>query len=595
MAYDYSSESKSLELINPYIFQNRVLFFCGTVLLITGLYAFIEARQALMYTLHTQFIIILILGIGFSVVAIGMFAKAMQRLKFYFGRGKPNSLAGEVPLGINGDSASAHTLQDMLRQRALSYAEPIGALQSFLYHQFPKIMTAPTVVQQFAKHHFFNICTVATACISFLAAWFLAKDAQTQSWVGLIYFLICVFWLIKPYSGSVSHPLRTSHIVVLVVTGILLPIVVSLFSTKLPNLMGLTFHLQAFVLLLCAMISSLLLLCAALGQTAQAPITEVSNELVRMSMQSPPATMFEELARKQQSQWTENIPNRCYARIEPLTPVSSAGGSFSGELFEETQPLPMKGRNVSDTQGVWSDKSRKYLAATDIFAAFLSILTAVFVVIFINNFKANADLLTQSWNLLSGALMMVSVALFCFKNAAGLWGRFDFESTLLWVTAQGSYQTSKLGTGNQFNSQLQTENKLVRVEDMTVNIWRTRIESVCFGANSERQMTAMFATQKEAKQLAADLQRYVNGQSILAAPQSNADIQKMSALSNASKALRDDEDGGAGRSQVEKMLTSGDSQQVPEGLEIVKNKFCNQCGTTQALVAKFCSNCGAGL
>jgi predicted nucleic acid-binding Zn ribbon protein len=503
-----------------------------------------------------------------------------------------------VPLGVNGDSKAARDLQDMLRQRALSYAEPVGALQSYLYHQFPKVMTAPIVVQYFAKQHFFNICTIATAFISFLVAWLLASDPQTQSWIGLIYFIICAGWLIKPYSNSDSNPLKTSHIIGLVVASILLPIFISLLSSKLPDLNGLTFHLQTFVLLFCAMVSSILLFFAALGQTTDAPATQVSNELLRMSMQAPPASMFEELARRQQTHWTENIPNRCYARIEPQTPIGSGSGTFTGELFEETQPLPMKGRNVSDTAGMFADRSRKFLAMTDIFAVVLTILVTVFVVLFIRHLSVNIDWVSQRWNLLSGASMMLCVALFCFQNASRLWGRFDFESTLLWVTAQGSYQTSKLGTGNQFSSQLQTENKLVRVEDMTVNIWRARIESVSYGSNTGRQLTAMFATQQEAKQLAADLLSYVGGQSVLAAPNSSMDLQKIAAISQASEALRTGESTPTLTPALEKML-GGTAVKAntnsAASTAALKNRFCNQCGQTQTQTAKFCSDCGSSL
>jgi ribosomal protein L40E len=140
---------------------------------------------------------------------------------------------------------------------------------------------------------------------------------------------------------------------------------------------------------------------------------------------------------------------------------------------------------------------------------------------------------------------------------------------------------------------------------MTVNIWRARIESVCFGANSPRQMTAMFQTQKEAKALAADLLAYVGGQSILSAPQSQADAQKMSVLFQANHALK------SGNTQFNASLQ--DAEGVVENLDAALNnasaradsqpatvqpalnaKFCSECGSRQVLSAKFCSDCGHG-
>ncbi|MEN9912140.1 MAG: hypothetical protein RI956_584 [Pseudomonadota bacterium] len=676
MSYDYSSESNSLDLVNPYVFQNRILFALGTALLLTSLYVFFEAQQALQLSLIGKSILFCLLGIGLSCVAVSLFAKAMQRLKFYFGRDKPSSLAPDVPLGMTGNSEQAVHLEALLRQRALAYAEPQGALQSVLYHRFPKLLTAPIWVQNFANQYFLNLCTVLATFLSFLIAWFFAKEGVTETWVSLIYFLVSVFWLIKPYSTVQKQSLTMSHLIMLMVAAIMLPILLGLLATMLPSLLGLTFHTQIFVLLGCTLISSLLLLCAALGQTTDAPITQVSNELLRVSMSSPPATLFQEIERIQQMQWTDNIPNRCYSRLEPSTPVTSLGGSFTGDLLQETQPMPIQGRNTSDTQSIFADSSRKFLGFSDVFAVFLIGVSILFVLIFVNGFANNfnnqhssqhlgqytlteknsmtppvlsdsknktttkindsqnstvkstaqpkllIDWRTQNWSLLTGAFMMISAALFCLKNAAHLWGRFDFKSNLLWVTVQGNYQTATLGTGNNFSGQMHTENKFVRVEDMTVNIWRTCIESVCFGANSPRQMTSMFATQKEAKDLVNDLLAYINGQSILTAPQSDRDRYKMATLFQAEHILKTGKSAANPIDVVNfhtdtllKNDTTVSSKTIHNTLNILPDdldvptampelqadevvlqfKFCSVCGTRHLLNAKFCSKCGAVL
>lgn len=680
MSYDYSSESNSLDLVNPYVFQNRILFASGTALLLTSLYIFFKAQQALQLSLIGKSIFFCLLGIGLSCVAVSLFAKAMQRLKFYFGRDKPSSLATDVPLGMTGNSEQAIHLQSLLRQRALAYAEPQGALQSVLYHRFPKLLTAPIWVQNFANQYFLNVCTVLATFLSFLIAWFFAKEGVTETWVSLIYFLVSVFWLIKPYSTVQKQSLTMSHLIMLMVAAIMLPILLGLLATRLPSLLGLTFHTQIFVLLGCTLISSLLLLCAALGQTTDTPITQVSNELLRVSMSSPPATLFQEIERIQQMQWTDNIPNRCYSRLEPSTPITSLGGNFTGDLLQETQPMPVQGRNTSDTQSIFADSSRKFLGFSDVFAVFLIGVSILFILIFVNGF-ANSfsfnnqyssqhstqylnqytstekmsmtppvlsnlknktttnitdyqnstaknttqprlliDWTAQNWSLLTGAFMMISAALFCLKNAAYLWGRFDFKSNILWVTVQGNYQTATLGTGNNFSGQMHTENKFVRVEDMTVNIWRTCIESVCFGANSPRQVTSMFATQKEAKDLVNDLLAYINGQSILTAPQSDRDRYKMSTLFQAEHILK------TGKPAVNPIdvvnchtdtLLQNDTTVSPKTIHntlntplddldvsvmmpelqadevVLQFKFCSVCGTRHLLNAKFCSKCGA--
>ena len=60
-------------------------------------------------------------------------------------------------------------------------------------------------------------------------------------------------------------------------------------------------------------------------------------------MNAPPSTLMDELDRIMQSAWTERIPNRRYARIEPVVAAATPSGNFAGELFEESQPLPISG------------------------------------------------------------------------------------------------------------------------------------------------------------------------------------------------------------------------------------------------------------
>lgn len=646
MSYDYSSESNRLDLNNPYIFQNRILFACATALLLTGLYLFFQVQQALRASLIGKSLLLCSIGVGLSMVAVGLFMKAIQRLKFYFGRDKPQSLAADVPIGTTGHSDQAVHLQTILRQRALIYAEPQGVLQNLLYHRFPKLLTAPIWVQQFANQYFSNVCTVFVTFLSFLMAWLFAKDPVTETCVSFIYFLMSIFWLIKPYSKEQKILLKPLHLIILMFTGIVLPILIGLLVKYLPLflrdfLLNLTFHTQVFLLLICTLVASILLLYAALSQTIDSPVTQVSNELLRLSMNSPPSSIFQEIERILQMQWTDNIPNRCYSRLEPNTPISNFSGDFTGNLLQETQPMPIEGRNQSDTHSVFTDSTRKFLGFTDIFAVLLIGVAILFVYIFIHSFQTVQSGLTmhwvsQNWSILTGAAMMIGVALFCLKNSAYLWGRFDFQSHILWVTVQGSYQTATLGTGNNFSGQMHTTNKFVRVEDMTVNIWRACIESVCFGANNPRQITSMFATQKESKELANSLLDYVNNQSVLTVPESERDKHKMNALFQVENRLKSSihaintdnykelSDYARLSSQTEKI-----DNQIDNSVDIMpvsshagnkhemsntdsvfnikakspnhanetglQFKFCSACGERHVLPAKFCTKCGVAV
>ena len=98
-----------------------------------------------------------------------------------------------------------------------------------------------------------------------------------------------------------------------------------------------------------------------------------------------------------------------------------------------------------------------------------------------------------------------------------MWGRFNFESILTWVEMVGSWQTSRIGTGNNFGGRMNTENNVVRTEAMTLRVWRARIESVVFGKDDARQVMAMFSTEQEARALAEQLMQFARSQSVLVA------------------------------------------------------------------------------
>ena len=101
----------------------------------------------------------------------------------------------------------------------------------------------------------------------------------------------------------------------------------------------------------------------------------------------------------------------------------------------------------------------------------------------------------------------------------------------------GSWQTSRIGTGNNFTSRMNTENDVVRTEAMTLRVWRARIESVVFGKDDARQVTAMFSTEQEAQALTAQLMQFARSQSVLVAPFSGEDEKRIAALNAGERAM----------------------------------------------------------
>ena len=157
--------------------------------------------------------------------------------------------------------------------------------------------------------------------------------------------------------------------------------------------------------------------------------------------------------------------------------------------------------------------------------------------VFVRNFDVGAPWQQNRFSLVGTSAILAFVAAFCFQASARLWGRFNFESVLTWVEMVGSWQTSRIGTGNNFSSRMNTENNVVRTEAMTLRVWRARIESVVFGKDEARQVTAMFSTEQEAKALAAQLMQFARSQSVLVAPFSGEDEKRIAALNAGERAM----------------------------------------------------------
>jgi len=170
----------------------------------------------------------------------------------------------------------------------------------------------------------------------------------------------------------------------------------------------------------------------------------------------------------------------------------------------------------------------------------------------------------------------------------------------------GSWQTSRIGTGNNFSSRMNTENNVVRTEAMTLRVWRARIESVVFGKDDARQVTAMFSTEQEAKALAAQLMAFARSQSVLVAPFSGEDQMRIAALNAGERAMDAGAPQAASAADLHRELqtaaahaavgfSAGTGTGASGAAPAPRKRFCSACGTEAPPGAKFCANCAAPL
>jgi len=335
------------------------------------------------------------------------------------------------------------------------------------------------------------------------------------------------------------------------------------------------------------------------AQIGPPPQAQSTGEQLKLSMNAPPSMLIDELDRKLQDEWTEHIPNRRYARLEPVIDSSHASGPFAGELLEETQPLPLPGSEAPTLGSALSYPRHRWLVLIDLYATVL-VVVAVFTVLgFVRNFDVAHGWKDARLSLIGISTIFLLVAAFCFKGAGALWGRFNFESVLVWVELAGTYQRSQIGTGNQFSSKLNTESDIIRSESMTLRVWRARIESVVFGKDAPRQVTAMFSTAAETKALAEHLAAFGRSQSVLVAPGSMEDQRRMASLNSGERVMTQ---GAAPAAQLHHEIqalaalggqaaTTSESTPPPGK----PSRYCTACGSPLTANARFCPACGTAV
>jgi NADH pyrophosphatase NudC (nudix superfamily) len=151
---------------------------------------------------------------------------------------------------------------------------------------------------------------------------------------------------------------------------------------------------------------------------------------------------------------------------------------------------------------------------------------------------------------------------------------------------------------------MNTENNVVRTEAMTLRVWRARIESVVFGKDDARQVTAMFSTEQEAKALTRQLMQFARSQSVLVAPFSGEDEKRIAALNAGERAMDAGAPAAVSAAQLRRDLyvaekhASLGSSAAGIGAEPTltsHKRFCSACGTEAQPGAKFCANCAAPL
>ena len=608
MSYEFNPDSQVFEFPNPYKVENTAIICSGAVMLIAGALTMVSVRDRLAHGLNGGTLAVLGMSILLLLLGIGLMARAFTRLRYFFGRNRPDSLAPVVPLDIDGDSATAGVYKETLRQNAITYPEPKGALNGLLYSWLPNLIFAPNVIQLAAQTQFYNFLSLLATAISFLFCWMLFGRTATNGWIGLIYGAFAFVQIVRPMTkkatvnpanvsagvGKEAANVGVGGLVLLITLAVLGPVILGMAGSHLPDLLDVSINGVLLLALACALLG-----CAAFGlalknQLQAAPQAIGSARVTEtLTMNAHPNKLIEELDRILMERWFNRIPNRRYTHRSPS--VSGQQGKFSAEIFEETQPRPQPGRIAASIGHALSTPQFFWLTCLTGLATLFLIIGAIAAVLVCRHILADDAFIT----LLAFAVSQIAVGMFCYGAAHILWGRFDFVSELIWVDISGSYESANVNLGNQFSGNVQTSKSVINIESMTMRVWVSEIDTVIFGKDEARQLTGMRGLQATADEMAAALKSFGETRSMVVAPTSTEDLARAQQVGAMSHLL-----GGAQANANNPLLTAalgaiaapaqGASDFSPESAEN-KPRYCAHCGATAAHDASFCGKCGKPL
>jgi hypothetical protein len=607
MSYEFNPESQVFEFPNPYKVENTAIICSGAVMLVAGALTMISVRDRLAYGLNGGALAVLVISILLLLLGIGLMARAFTRLRYFFGRNRPGSLAPVVPLDQDGDSAAAGTYKETLRQNAITYPEPKGALNGLLYSWLPNLIFAPNVIQQTAQTQFYNFLSLLATSISFLFCWLLFGRAETNGWIGLVYGVFAFVQIMRPMAKKVTiHPANVSagtgkeaaHVgvgglVLLIVLAVLGPVILGLAGPHLPDLADLSINGVLLLALTCALLGCATFGLALKNQLQAAPQAVGSARVTEtLTMNAHPNKLIEELDRVLMERWFSRIPNRRYTHRSPS--VSGRQGKFSAEIFEETQPRPQPGRIAASIGHALSTPQFFWLTCLTGLATLFLIVGAIAAVMVSRHLLAGDTFVT----LLAFAVSQIAVGMFCYGAAHILWGRFDFVSELIWVDISGSYESANVNLGNQLSGNVQTSKSVINIESMTMRVWVSEIDTVIFGKDEARQLTGMRGLQNTADDLAVALKSFGETRSMVVAPTSGEDLARAQQVGAMSQML-----GGHSDAKSAALIAALEVIAAPvpsvsaampasSDMSIDKPRFCAHCGAAATHEARFCGKCG---
>lgn len=564
MAYEYNPDSSRFEIANPHRVENGFLAAASVVCLACAAAALLLGREVLASSLSADAappIVVAAVLLGFSILFC---AYALRQLRFFFGRDQPAGLAPELDSDTEGGSEEAQSLRDTLRQNAIRYRIPTGALDTLLYTLAHDLVFAPPRTQRLAQLEFKRTLGLAFLLVCFVVSMLSVHTSTARGWIAEVYFVLTAVLVLRPLQrGSNGGALSSRLFIVLLIAAVIVPVLLPhLVGNSAPPLAGYA-QLPAVTatILASALAVAALSLMAVLAQQIKPNRIAMAQSLQILSMNAPPNQIFLEFDREMLRGWTEKIPNRRYLRLLPQT--RGAGGGFEGHAIEESQPVPQDTERLTLGRCLCLQAYR-WLLLLDVFALLSAAVGAVMLLDFART--------SSDWGALLMGASLLLIGRLGFASGNNLWRRFEFISRVYWLECQGNFQRARSSIGALLQDRVKTEKDLISVEDMTLRLWVAEIDSVAFGPDSVRSLMSIRGLPEEAERLCAHLASFARQQATILSPQSEVDLQRLAVLDRLNPASAP--------------ALSSASVAAPA------RAFCPQCGNRLVPGARFCSGCG---
>ena len=536
MAVEYSSQNQQLNFPNPLTLHNRFLFAAAAIVFLSGGALLVDVRDRLQSGLHPQAYLALGLAVGMIAAAVAFLYRALSQIRFYFGRGRPRGLAPALkPEGQGSSPEAEHVIKETLRQQAIEYAEPKGPITGLLYGLIPNLLYAPRPLRAYAEWQFKGLVTLAVLLLGIVGALTIGmpvdagRHSSLPEWVGLFFVAAALWTLIRPGAGAGERApdgalLSVQWMSWLIAFAFVGPIAISVAAPRLPPVpLAISPYPHVFLFLLAGILVHALFFAAIVRQLLPPPPTAVSVVQETWNLSTNPALVTGEFLRALQEAWREKIPNRRYARVEPIIDLGARAGSFGAEIIEETQPFPRKVTLDSQRQ-ISPSGTPVLLLALDIAGLALVGAAAVMTLLAGRGLAASGQIdATQ----VLYAVFCWALGAYALAAASRLWLRFDFESRLFWLEMTGQYVSGQVEQGNVIQGTLKASSSLVQVEGMTFRLWCADIHTVCFGKDAPRHIVALAGNPDAAEALAARLKGFATSQASVAALANAANAERL--------------------------------------------------------------------